>query len=172
MRLRKTLLVIAASSLLSVCCFADSQQPGKAETAERVEKPEKVDTKPFEAAVSLAQSLTQWAYLIMGGSILVLVGNSYHRPSTRTVRSMYFLFVPGWICLGTSIYKGIQVQRAYLAFLMLSHPDLAASKLAINNDAYGQIMWMEWGLSILGVWLLVYLFWWVYGKNVEAKSSR
>jgi|GEM_PF-2316811 len=184
MRLHRCLLGYAVSSLFFLYCFAQSQPPEKAEkadhvkvaekgeVAEKVDKAEKADTKAFEAAVSLAQSLTQWAYLIIGGSVLILVGREYHRPSKLGLRTFYLLFIPGWACLALSIYHGVRVQRAYLGYLLRPQPNLAEFKEAMNSDAYAQMSRMHWGLGFLALWLLIYLSWWVFGKTVQASPPR
>ena len=78
------------------------------------------DSKFFEAALSLAQSLSQWDLLILGGSLVVIVSTSYYRPKTLKVRAAYFLFIPTWLCLAISVYQGIAVQRSYVAYLVAS----------------------------------------------------
>ncbi len=150
--------------LLLVCLVLPLCPPGQAPP------PEKLESKAFEAAVSLAQSLTQWAFLIMGGSVVILVGTSYYRPIDQLVRLSYLSFIPGWICLGLSIYNGTKVQRAYLGYLFLPNLDLARLRLMINRDAYRQIQYMEWGTGIFGIWLLVYLIWWIFGKNTQSSK--
>src|SRR5712691_9736675 len=42
--------------------------------------------KGLEAAVSFAQSLSQWAYIVIGASVALLFKDSTHRPSCRFVR--------------------------------------------------------------------------------------
>jgi hypothetical protein len=45
------------------------------------------DSKFFEAAQSLAQSLSQWDLLILGGSLVVIVSTSYYRPQSIKIRA-------------------------------------------------------------------------------------
>jgi len=133
---------------------------------------EKLDPKSLEAAVALSQTLTQWAFLIMGGSVVILVGTSYYRPTGRFARGSYLLFVPGWIFLASSVYRGIMVQRANLGFLFFPGPDVAGFRKTINRDAYGQIASMEWGLAIFGLWLFIYLCWWVFRAGAQTAPTR
>jgi uncharacterized SAM-binding protein YcdF (DUF218 family) len=133
---------------------------------------EKLDPKSLEAAVALSQTLTQWAFLIMGGSVVILVGTSYYRPPDRFTRGSYFLFVPGWTLLASSIYHGIMVQRANLGFLFFPNLDVAGFRRTINRDAYGQIESMEWGLAIFGLWLLIYLCWWIFRAGAQTSATR
>src|SRR5579863_3625513 len=97
------------------------------------------DSKFFEAARALAQGLSQWDLLIIAGSMVIIVSTSYYRPRTRTMRLAYFLFLPSWALLATSIYRGIEVQGSYVAYLIAarqkntqSRIDSIASK--INDD--------------------------------------
>src|SRR5690349_4614936 len=77
-----------------------------------------VNGKAFEVAVSLAQSLIQWALALFGGSILILMNASYRRPG-KPMRWAYLLFLPAWGLLAASMYYGINVERVQLSFLFL-----------------------------------------------------
>src|SRR5262249_37587844 len=76
------------------------------------------DSKFFEAAQTLAQSLSACDLLIIGGSLVMIVSTSYYRPRSRKMRFAYFLFLPAWCFLAFSVYQGIQVQRSYVAYLV------------------------------------------------------
>jgi len=136
------LLFAGASSL------ADSQSP------------EDLNSKAFEGAVSLAQNLTQWAFLIFGGSVALLIGSSHRRPHGR-LKYFYFLFLPGWIFLAISLYWGRSVQGVYLAFLFQMNRNTSELRQAANHDAYWQTLTLEIGLGFFALWLLFYIFWWV-----------
>jgi hypothetical protein len=121
--------------------------------------------KAFEAGILFAQTLMGWALLIVAGSIVVLVGTSYYRPAKFGIRLSYLLFLPGWFCLGLSMYHGVQLSRVYLTTLFARSPDIPLLQSTFTNEAYKQIRQMEWGLAFFAVWLLVYLFWWVLAKD-------
>ena len=125
--------------------------------------------KAFAAAASLAQSLEQLTIAIMGGSIAVLLTSFTHRPG-RWMRWAYFLFLPGWVSLSYAIYRGVQVQRVFLSYHFLPNPNLASLRVAINRDAYCQIQSLELGLLIFGVWLILYLFWWIFAEENDKKG--
>jgi hypothetical protein len=57
------------------------------------------DLKVFEAATAFSNTLTSWAFVMIGGSILVILGTSYYRPAALWVRCAYFAFVPAWFFL-------------------------------------------------------------------------
>ncbi|HEV2274955.1 MAG TPA: hypothetical protein VGR96_12365 [Acidobacteriaceae bacterium] len=133
------------------------------------------DSKFFEAAQSLAQSLSQWGLLIIGGSLVVIVSTSYRRPQNRKVRAAYFLFIPMWCCLAVSVYEGIMVQRSYVAYLVASRS--TPTQQALNNIAENitnatryQILALESALLIGALWLLIYIVWWICSNQPEAGS--
>lgn len=126
--------------------------------------------KAFAAAASLAQSLEQLTIAIIGGSIAVLVTSSTHRPKGR-IRWAYFLFIPGWVGLSYAIYRGVQVQRVFLSYHFFPNPNLASLRVAINRDAYCQIVSLELGLLAFGVWLICYLLWWIFAEENGEKGT-
>lgn len=127
------------------------------------------DTKAFEAAVAFSQSLSGWALLIAGGSIVTLVGTSYHRPQRWWARLMYLAFVPGWYFLGRGMYFGVAVQRAFLGYLFANPTGEALMKFkgAVNDDALRQILGIQYGVDCFGVWLLLYLIWWLFNRDTQ-----
>ena len=130
------------------------------------------DLKLFEAATSLANTLTSWALVMIGGSLLAIVGTSYYRPAALWVRCAYFAFVPGWFFLAWSIYAGSRVQRVYMAALYSVHPKLDRLIGALNKDALAQIERMEIGLAFFGIWLMMYLFWWIFNNEAKKESFK
>jgi hypothetical protein len=153
-------LVLCSSAILlsSASCFGQSSVPGDD------------SSKAFEVAASLAQSLDQLTIAIIGGSIAVLLTSSTHRPG-GWIRWAYFLFIPGWVSLGYAVYRGIQVQRVFLAYHFFPNPNLASLRLAINRDAYFQIQSLLLGLFVFGVWLFLYLIWWIFAKENDKKGA-
>ena len=133
------------------------------------------DSKFFEAAQSLAQSLSQWSLLIIAGSLVLIVSTSYRRPQNRRVRAAYFLFIPMWCCLAVSIYQGIMVQRSYVAYLVASRSTPTAQTLngiaeAITNATRVQIGALEISLLIGALWLLIYIVWWICSNQSEGTA--
>jgi hypothetical protein len=123
------------------------------------------DLKLFEAATSLANTLISWAFVMIGGSILAILGTSYYRPAALWVRCSYLAFIPAWFFLSSSVYAGTRVQSVYLAALYSAHPNITALKGTVNDDAVSQIQRMEIGLACFGVWLTLYLLWWIFHKE-------
>ena len=133
---------------------------------------EKPHSSTFAAAVSYAQSLAQWELAIMGGSLLVVVGSSHHRPSVRGVRAFYLLFLPGWICLGISIWFSTRVQGAYMAYLAFRAADFEGTVRAVNADMISQNWFMLAGLFCFFIWLVVYLIWWTFAEEANFAGSK
>ena len=128
-------------------------------------------SKFFDAAQALSQNLSQWALLIIGGSLVVVVSNDYYRPPSRRMRYPYLLFVPAWGLLASSIYFGIQAQGAYVGYLLVTDPNrLTPYKIEMNDLTAKQISTLEWALVFIGVWLVFYIFWWVFSK--PAKEAK
>lgn len=130
------------------------------------------DSKFFEAAQALAQGLSQWDLLIIAGSLLVVVSTAYYRPKSRKIRSAYFLFLPTWFCLALSVYQGISVQRAYVAYLVCTRatpPKQLLDEIAerMTSATRNQILSLEIALLFASAWLIVYIVWWVFSDSSE-----
>jgi len=69
-------------------------------SAAQAQSTDKLTARALEAAVSFAQSLAQWEFIIIGGSLLVVLGSSHLRPNNKKVRAFYLLFLPAWGGLG------------------------------------------------------------------------
>ena len=134
------------------------------------------ESKFFEAAQALAQSLSQWALLIIGGSLVTIVSTSYYRPESRRVRSAYLLFLPTWFLLAFSIYEGIRVQRAYVGYLVAArlHSAQTIENIAktMEDATRQQIQWLQLALLFLGAWLLIYIAWWIFSAQTTEKSKE
>jgi hypothetical protein len=121
--------------------------------------------KGLDSAVSFAQSLSQWAYITIGASLALLFKDLSQRPKHWLIRySFLVFFLPGWFFLGLVIFKGMRVHGAYIAYLMGKH-DVQSAVQNINADAAAQLSALRCGLFVFGVWLVVYLFWWVTHRD-------
>jgi hypothetical protein len=116
--------------------------------------------KALEAAVSFSQSLSQWAYIVLGGSVALLFKDLKSRPSQK-VRHSFWTFVPGWALLGFSIYQGMKVQSAHIAYLMNPNPQRDITIFSFNRHASKQLWCMRWGLAVFAVWLVFFLICWI-----------
>jgi hypothetical protein len=136
-------------------------------SAAQAPSPDKLNAKSLEAAVSFAQSLAQWEFVIIGGSLLLVLGSSHVRPARKWIRASYFLFLPAWGCLGYSIYSGTRAQQVYLAYLLVPVTTIEGATSKIGEDIQNQRVSMFLGLGVLFLWLLVYLTWWIFTDDIS-----
>jgi hypothetical protein len=122
--------------------------------------------KALEAAVAFSQSLSQWAYIVLGGSVALLFKEL--RPSNRLLRHSFWTFIPGWALLVFSIYQGMKVQSAHIAYLMNPNPLRDLTVLSFNRHASKQTWSMEFGLGIFALWLVFFLAYWIRHPNSSA----
>lgn len=151
----KIVLTLVVLCLIPVPTFAQASPP------------DRMTGKSLEAASAFAQSLSQWEFAIIGGSLLTLIGTSHHRPKTRGMRAFYLLFLPAWGFLGKSIYMGTRAQEAFLAYSLLPTMTISESTKTLNSDINWQIRFMWIGLFCLAIWLLIYVFWWVFADKIS-----
>ena len=150
-------IVGALLLMLFFACSAAAQEIGQ----------DKLTGKTLETAISFAQSLSQWGYIVLGGSLAVLLGTSHDAPRSRWLRMFYFLFAPAWLFLGLSIHQGTRAQEAYLAYLFYPVITINEASRQISGDIRSQIFWLYWGLRLLCAWLFLYLIWWVIWKKQD-----
>ncbi len=158
------LLLISAYSLYAQTQpVVETAKPAQSNTS---------DMRLLEGATALAGTMTSWALVMIGGSILAVLGTGYYRPAVLLVRCAYLAFIPAWAFLSYSIYAGTRVQGVYLAALYSEHPNMTALKLAVNQDVLSQIRRMEIGLLFFGLWLSVYIMWWVFHKESTQQEVK
>jgi hypothetical protein len=110
-----------------------------------------------------SSQLSAWALAIIGGSVAVIVGTSYRRPDALRWRIPYLLFLPGWACIGYSLYLGNKLVGSYLAAIMGRNQELISSIASQVNDMYaGQRIYLLLSLVFFGLWLLIYLLSWIF----------
>jgi hypothetical protein len=142
--------------LLHACCLAIVSV-----VAAQAPEGDRLSVKSFEAAIAFSQTLSQWCFVTIGATVLVLLQSSFHRPVKAYARRSYLCFVPAWACLVFSIYNGTKAQRVYLAYLLNTVTTLEGARLRMNSYMGWQIVWMEFGLAWFIPWLLVVLVWWL-----------
>lgn len=160
-----TLLLISLGPRIANCQTKDiSPQPSQNKVLNpgADAKPNDQLQKGPESAVAFSQAVSQWEVLIIGGSIAVLLGSSYLRPRSPRGRSWYLLFVPAWGFLFYSLYMGMSAQQNVLALSNLKNVDVGPTKEELARHIARQISTFEIGLAILGVWLVIYLAWWIW----------
>jgi hypothetical protein len=125
--------------------------------------------KEFEYGAS---KLTTWSLSIVGGSILIIMDTSYFRPLGIGYRYFYFLFLIGWIFIGISLYYAFTItRRSIVKELYIENSNLLLQILQKCNTAFKwQLKFFQWALLTFGVWLLLYLVWWICSSIPNLKS--
>jgi hypothetical protein len=135
-----------------------------------------MDDKFFEAAQTLAQGLSQWDLLIIAGSMVMIVSTGYYRPKTLRMRLSYFLFLPAWALLALSIYRGIEIQGSYVAYIVAAHNNdkttIGTIFTKMNANMTSQIFDLEMALLFLALWLAIYIVWWVLSKQIREENDK
>ena len=127
--------------------------------------------KQLEMALAYGESLSRWALLIFGGTVAILIGTQHASPRTGWRRWSYLLFVLAWAGLGASLWYGAQVQSACVAFYCAAARDGQPTMDAIRNDGRAQLHCLESALAVLGLWLVIYLVWWIKWLPKEGTSK-
>ncbi len=127
--------------------------------------------KFLEAGIALATTLNSWALVMVGGSILAILSTGYYRPKHLLFRASYLIFVPAWIFLSLSLRAGTRVQGVYLAAVYQHHPKLDDLRDAQNADLVSQQHFMWLGLGSFGLWIIIYLVWWIFNKEKSDAAS-
>jgi hypothetical protein len=121
--------------------------------------------KFLEAGIALATTLNSWALVMVGGSILAILSTSYYRPKRLLFRASYLIFVPAWVFLSLSLRAGTRVQGVYLAAMYSHHPNMDKLRDAQNADLVSQQQFMWLGLGTFGLWIVLYLAWWIFNQE-------
>ena len=86
------------------------------------------------------------------------------------------LFLPSWVLLALSIYRGIEAQGSYVAYLVAARLDktklIDAIAVKMNDDTISQILYLKLALLCVAVWLIIYIFWWVLSEQVREEGAR
>jgi MFS family permease len=121
----------------------------------------------FKVILSLeagASKLSTWSLSILGGSLLTIISDSYLHPSQLSYKKFYLLFIVGWICIGISIYKGFLITRTSIAADLYKGDlkKLVALFEKCNKVFKWQIITFGISLIVFGLWLMLYLCWWIF----------
>lgn len=125
----------------------------------------------IKAYESGSSKLTTWSLSIIGGSIVIITGSSYFRPLSVEYRYFYFLFIIGWIFMGISMYYAFLItRRSMVKDLYISNAKLLTPILQGCNTAFKwQLRFFQWSLLTFGVWLILYLVWWICSSLPTSK---
>lgn len=112
----------------------------------------------------VAGKLTGWAVSIIGGTILIILSSSYYHPPCPCEKIFYLIFIPGWILLFASIYFGTKTMRRSIAADLFTgnEENLKGIFKEANKEFKNQLDTFKFGLTFFGIWLIIYLLWWVF----------
>jgi hypothetical protein len=120
----------------------------------------------LKAIAQESKTLVTWSLSIIGGSLLAVLSTSYFKPESVKVKLIYLLFIPGWLCLGISIYYSDEISRRLLAALFSGKAEIISNIGEKINIAFtNQLNFFGWAQVFFGVWLLTYLLWWTFKKS-------
>lgn len=128
---------------------------------------ENLDLDSIESIVGSASDHVTLALAILGGTLLTVVGTSHVSPKCRWGRSIYLLFLPSWAFLALSIYFGDLIQRSAISLLLVDESLHEEIKSNINSHYGCQLSSLMWAGGFLVVWLVLYVVWWIYFREVE-----
>jgi hypothetical protein len=118
-----------------------------------------------------SRNVMSWSLTLIGASILAIVSTGYLRPMSRRMRFVYLLFIPGWVLLGWSLYYGDSIARRYTATaFMQARVKLLEIGQLMNGEFDSQLTFMNWGLGVFAIWLIIYIVWWVIA-DLPAKEK-
>ncbi len=127
--------------------------------------------KALELAASFSQSLSQWSYIVLGGSVAIILRDLKYRPKDNLIRHSFWVFIPGWVCLAFSIYEGIRVQQRYVARWMNPSPQINEIVEKFSRHTLLQIRSMEIGLFCFALWLSFFLVRWITYRDERSRDT-
>jgi hypothetical protein len=122
--------------------------------------------------VALSSSLSQWAFLLLGGSLATVLSTSYHKPPWPW-RLAYFVFLPAFCYLAFVLERGSRVQGAYVAMLLRPRTREALTDALAETNRYllQQVDAFQTAAIWLGMWIVVYLGWWIIGDTHRSQAA-
>jgi len=120
--------------------------------------------KTIKAIAIGSSTISSWSLSVVGGSLLAVLSTSYIRPETVYLRLFYFLFVFGWIFIAISIYHGVNISGRSMAADFFSEDNKMLEDIfsKSNSDYKNQLAYFKKALFVFGIWLMLYLLWWIF----------
>jgi hypothetical protein len=117
----------------------------------------------FKLVAEYSKQLEVWAATLFGTTALTVLSTSYIKPEIQKHKIAYFIFIPSWICIGISMYYSDYIQRLVLgAIFTEDHNRLLTTFYKINSSFRQQQLSFYIALISFGLWLLIFLIWWVF----------
>lgn len=116
-----------------------------------------------------SNKITTWALSVIGGTFIIMLSSDYLKPEKFELKLAYLLFIAGWTLMGISIYCAKEITGSTIA------SDLYRDRLEslkeifkrCNNLYSKQIRFFNLGLLMFGIWLVLFLLWWVFKDYVK-----
>ena len=121
----------------------------------------------LKQVMDISSQLSGWALVIGGGTVAAIVGSSYRRPGSLYYRLPYLLFIPGWMCIGYSLYLGNNLVGKYLASIMVNEKQAEVIASQVNDIYANQHSYLLYSLAFFGLWLLIYVLYWIFSKSLS-----
>lgn len=120
--------------------------------------------KTIKAIATGSNTISTWSLSVIGGSLLSILSTSYIRPDCIYLKLFYLLFILGWIFIAISIYHGINISGRSMAadFYADDNKMLEDIFSKSNIDYKNQLGYFKKALFIFGIWLILYLLWWIF----------
>jgi len=127
----------------------------------------------IKSVEKMSGKITSWSLAVIGGTFLAILSEEYIHPAETKFRIPYFLFVVGWIFIAISIYYGINISGSAAAAELNSEDldSLVEGSTACDKYFGRQLKWFKLALLTFGIWLGLYLLWWIFG-NIPAKIEK
>jgi hypothetical protein len=108
--------------------------------------------------------VSTWSLSVVGGSLVVILSTSYIRPESTCLKSFYLIFVIGWILMAISLYHGINISGRSMACDLNYDNNDSLKKIfeKTNSDYAKQLRYFKLALLTFGIWLILYLTWWIF----------
>jgi hypothetical protein len=163
------MILFITAVIVFYACYRTSGDEGLCEQAAPASYKGDRDSivESLKSVADHSNDLSNWAILMIAGSIAMVVGTSYLRPQERNVRLAYLVFVPAWFLLAISILAGRDVKGGYLASTIVVEKYLFGTVSCANAALSRQIDFLFYAVALLSIWLLVFLHWWVFSPRTE-----
>jgi hypothetical protein len=115
-----------------------------------------------------SNKISTWSLSTVGGSLLAILSNEYLHPPTAKLKMIYLLFILGWLFIGISFYNGKNItSRTIASELNKNNKELLTTIFTDCNTYYSrQLRFFNFALLVFGIWLLLFLLWWVFGDSI------
>ncbi|SEM24873.1 hypothetical protein SAMN05661044_04673 [Olivibacter domesticus] len=111
-----------------------------------------------------SNKITTWALSVVGGTFIIILTSDYLKPEKFEFKLVYLLFIVGWILMGVSIYCAKEITGSTIASELYSDNLESLKEIfkRCNNLYSKQIRYFNLGLLMFGIWLVLFLIWWIF----------